>query len=442
MAGEVSRVAFGALLRQWRLAAGLTQQTLAARAGISTRGVQVLERGATHPHRETAQRLAAALPLSPADRARFAAAAQPAPRHRHEHDNWPVPSRAAAGGDGRRRRSATGTLPRAASSAARALAGGDVSTSAPPVRLPAPSTPLVGRESDLAALRRVLGRPEATGHPDELQFATPRLLTLTGPGGVGKSRLALALALPLAPEFAGGSCFVSLAAVREPDQVAAAIAQALGLRAARGRTATALLLERLRASRFLLLIDNFEHLLAAAPLVADLLAGCPQLTVLATSRGALRLRGEHEFPVAPLALGADQALDTPPLQPRRAGVAALAPAVDLFCQRARRQPGVHAGRPDRRRGGGDLRAAGGTTAGDRAGGGAAQVPGPLRAAGAARPAPARTDRRPARRAGPPADDAGGDRLERRTAGRGRAAPLPHPGRVRGRLYAGGGGSGL
>jgi len=129
-----------------------------------------------------------------------------------------------------------------------------------------------------------------------------RLFTLTGPGGVGKTRLAIEAAHDLVPDFADGVSFVPLAAISEPDFVLPAIAQALGLREMGSRS----LLEGLQAvlndQSLLLLLDNFEQVLAAAPPLADLLAVCPQLKLLVTSRAALRLGGEQELAVFPLAL--------------------------------------------------------------------------------------------------------------------------------------------
>jgi predicted ATPase/DNA-binding CsgD family transcriptional regulator len=129
-----------------------------------------------------------------------------------------------------------------------------------------------------------------------------RLLTLTGPGGVGKTRLLLAAAHVLTSVFADGVCFVPLAAISDPDFLLPAIAQALGLRETAARPVFEEVQRALDEQSLLLLLDNFEQVLAAAPRLADLLATCPNLHLLVTSRAALRLHGEHEFAVPPLSL--------------------------------------------------------------------------------------------------------------------------------------------
>ena len=154
-----------------------------------------------------------------------------------------------------------------------------------------------------------------------------RLVTLTGPGGVGKTRLAQQVAASLAGAFAHGTVTISLAALRDPDLFLATLAQALGLHESGEQPLREQLMAHLRDQERLLLLDNFEQLTAAAPLVTELLGACPGLKALVTSRVRLRVRGEHEFVVPPLALpDPDGPLDPPTLL--------LAPAVALFVQRA------------------------------------------------------------------------------------------------------------
>ncbi|TMM23247.1 MAG: adenylate/guanylate cyclase domain-containing protein [Actinobacteria bacterium] len=154
--------------------------------------------------------------------------------------------------------------------------------------LPVPANRFVGREEELVALRALL---LAVDH---------RLITLTGAGGSGKSRLAVATALELVEEFPNGVFFVELAPIAEPKHVAAAIAQVLGVRETPARPLIEGLKDHLADKRTLLVVDNFEHLLKAAPIVSELVHAAPRLVVLATSRERLRLSHEHEYPVPPL----------------------------------------------------------------------------------------------------------------------------------------------
>jgi predicted ATPase len=159
-----------------------------------------------------------------------------------------------------------------------------------PNNLPPQTTTFVGREEQLRALREQLLRPEG------------RLLTLSGPGGTGKTRLALQVATQLLERFPDGVFFVALAAVTDPDLVSAKIAQTLELRETPGRSLEGSLKDFLRSRQLLLVLDNFEQVIAAAPLVAELVGSAAELRVVVTSRAVLRLYGERELPVPPLAL--------------------------------------------------------------------------------------------------------------------------------------------
>src|SRR6266568_7474553 len=156
--------------------------------------------------------------------------------------------------------------------------------------LPAQPTPLIGREQEVAAVCTLLHRPEV------------RLVTLTGTGGVGKTRLGLQVAADLLDDFADGVYFVPLAPISNSDLVVPSIAQTLGIKEAGERSLLDLLQAYVQDKHLLLLLDNFEQVVTAAPWLADLLAVCPHLKILVTSRAVLHIRAEHEFPVPPLAL--------------------------------------------------------------------------------------------------------------------------------------------
>lgn len=196
-----------------------------------------------------------------------------------------------------------------------ALAPGDL-----PVRrvttLPTPPTALLGREAETLRLDALLN--------DE----SVRLITVRGPGGVGKSRLALEVARSVSAErFPGGVVFVRLDALRDPGLVIATVAQGFGGAGPQDASEVARIAREVGGARTLLVLDNLEHLLAAVAQVGELLSAAPPLTVLATSRTSLRLGAEHDFPLDPLALPDDDAAD-------RAD-AELGPAVALFVARAR-----------------------------------------------------------------------------------------------------------
>jgi predicted ATPase/class 3 adenylate cyclase len=170
-----------------------------------------------------------------------------------------------------------------------------VSLGAHPNNLPLQPTPFLGREDEVREVVDLLRRPEI------------RLLTLTGPGGSGKTRLGLQVAADCLDDFTDGVFFVALAPLTNPELVPSAIAASLGVREEEGRPLTDRLREYLAAKNLLLVLDNVEHLTEATPLVADLLSAAPELKVLATSRVPLHLRAEHEYPVP--------TLDLPPRKP-------------------------------------------------------------------------------------------------------------------------------
>jgi predicted ATPase/tRNA A-37 threonylcarbamoyl transferase component Bud32 len=187
-----------------------------------------------------------------------------------------------------------------------------------PSNLPAPSALLIGREKELAALKQLLLRRDV------------RLVTVTGPGGIGKSHFATEAAREIADEFSFGVYFIPLGAVTDPSLVPSVIAQTLGVRESGGQAPVESLKDYLRSGLggpMLLLIDNFEHLLAAAPLLSELLALAPGLKIMVTSRAALRVHDENEFPLPPLALPGRKAQPSVP-------ELSQCPAIALFVQRA------------------------------------------------------------------------------------------------------------
>lgn len=281
---------FGAWVQRRRKQLDLTQQELSRLVHCSLSTVQKYENDALRPAKAMVARLAEQLAIPPEERAAFARAAR-----------QPIPPRVRA--------------PRALPPAA----GLHNSASQPPWfsgGLPVPPTPLFGREDDAARAADLL----RAGHG--------RLLTLLGPPGVGKSRLALEIAARVGATFADGVAFVALAPVSDHTLVVATIAQALRVRPHATHPLFDTLVADLARRNLLLILDNCEHVLEFAPLAAELLAACPALYILATSREALNLRAEQRFPVAPLPL--------PNLQSPDLNTAVRqAPATAMLLERAR-----------------------------------------------------------------------------------------------------------
>jgi len=271
---------FGASLKRLRLRAGLTQEELAEKAGISARTVSDAERGLRNSvYADTARRLSTALGLEQPERDAFEKIGRgrlPA----DAKDEWPD-------------------------------------------ALPQPLTAVLGREAELKEVAARLLDPAV------------RLLTLTGPGGIGKTRLAIEAASRSRSEFASGVFFASLGEVSEASLVAPVLARVLGA-SETGPDLEKLIVQRLSGRRVLLVLDTFEHILGAAALVYSLMLVLPEATFLVTSRSALRLRGEQEFAVPPVDLATAEELFIERAQAVKAGAAgdpASRPIVSEICDR-------------------------------------------------------------------------------------------------------------
>lgn len=263
---------FGSMLKRHRLAAGLTQEELAERGGLSPRGVGYLEAGGRAPRPGTVRRLAEALQLDADDM-------------------------------------------RALREASERLGGGDQDLGAS-YRLEPPLTAILGREAAVTEAVSLLSRPEV------------RLLTLIGGPGIGKTRLAQHVLERYGPELADGYAAVALDSVREPEVVLSAVAAVLGVRQEHDRPLARAVAEHLQGGDTLLLLDNFEQVLDAAPTVVTLLRDAPRLKVLVTSRSPLGVPGEQELAVSPLSLP-DETWPADLDSLRRS------PAAALFLERAR-----------------------------------------------------------------------------------------------------------
>lgn len=270
-------LAFGELLKRLRLAAGLTQDDLARSAGLSPRGVSDLERGLrTTPRPSTARLLADALDLAGSTRAGFLLAAR---GEATEHVDDAINARAH---DPARAAAQEMAIPGEAPSG--------IKPASHPHNLPLAMYPLLGRASEVAAVGALLLRSDV------------RLVTLTGPGGIGKTRLSREVAATVLDHFCDGVWQVRLSRLTDPALVLPAVAQVFGMKEGGAVPLIEALCDFLRGKCLLLVLDNFEQVAAAAPHLIDLLAACPEIKMLVTSRVALHLRGEQEFALRPLAL--------------------------------------------------------------------------------------------------------------------------------------------
>ncbi len=267
---------FGYWVRRRRKALDLTQDALAQRVGCAAVTLRKIEADERRPSLQMARRLAQCLGLPDDECAAFLAAAV----GRQTASRLAAP----AGSDAQRRIG----------------------------NLPAPVTTLVGRTDEVETISAILRQREA------------RLLSLTGPVGVGKTRLALEVGRRLSGEYRDGVFLVALAPVQDPALVASAAATVLGVRESRACDVSQSVVSFLANKQMLLIFDNFEHLLPAAAFLSALLAASPHLSLLITSRSRLHLYGEYEFTVPPLPLP----------DPGNPMAASVAPAVKLFCDRA------------------------------------------------------------------------------------------------------------
>jgi transcriptional regulator with XRE-family HTH domain len=276
-------MSFGRWLRARRRTLDLTQDDLARQVGCSVVTIRKIEADERRPSRQIAERLVDCLQIAADQRPAIITLARAEPYF----EAVPVvaPERPLG------------------------------APSRPPSNLPVPLTQLIGRKQDVAAVSNALLRSET------------RLLTLLGPPGIGKTRLSIEVARHVQAAFADGAYFITLAPIGDPALVIARIAQTLGVRESADLQLLETLKTALQAKRLLLVLDNLEHLLDAAPLVVELLGACPGLKTLVTSRAILHVRGERLYAVPPLLL---------PDLTQLPATATLArnPAVALFVERA------------------------------------------------------------------------------------------------------------
>lgn len=283
---------FSSLLRTYRIERGLTQEALAERAGIGIRTLQELERGERRPHRETLARLVKSLNLDEDGRRGFEQAGQPSPRRGQNQAASPSDHDA---GESH-------------------ASGGHLDN------FPRQLTSFIGREDEIRQLKQLI--------------VTKRLVTLTGTGGCGKTRLAYKVATEVLADFPDGIWLVELAPLADSSLVAPTIAQSLGVHGRPDQPVLDVLTSFLRTRRALLLLDNCERLIDTCARVATaLLQTCPRLTILTTSRQALRVSGEVQWRVPSLSTPNPTTLASSVGEP--AGALSAYPAIQLFVERAR-----------------------------------------------------------------------------------------------------------
>jgi predicted ATPase/DNA-binding XRE family transcriptional regulator len=248
-AAMTAKTSFGQWLKHRRKTLDLTQEDLAQRIGCAVITIYKLEADKRRPSKQIAELLAEYLNIPPAERAAFVQFARA--KAAESFAPWGTPFH-------------------------------------PPTNLPTQPTNLIGRDEDVATTRKRLLQPES------------RLLTLTGPPGIGKTRLALQVAAQTLDDFADGVFFIALAPITDANLVPTTIANTLGVPDVGPRTPLERLKAFLRDRQTLLILDNFEQILGAAPHIAELLAACPWLKILVTSRAPLHVRPERQFPVLPL----------------------------------------------------------------------------------------------------------------------------------------------
>jgi len=275
----MNTLSFGMLLKQYRLAAGLSQEALAERANISTRAISDLERGINRtPRSDTLDALLQALVLSEERREAFV-------------------------------------------TSARSITVPGASPADPLYVLPVPPTQLIGREQEMARVTTLLRGDRA------------RLLTLIGPAGVGKTHLALEIAHRIRSDYKDGVVFVPLAATSDASLVLSQMAQTLNIRESAGTSLSRQIADFLAKKHLLLVLDNFEQVIHAASDIATLLQSCPHLRVLVTSRTPLRLRGEQELLISPLSIEAAEMLFLQRVQAIRPDIAGISPLITAICER-------------------------------------------------------------------------------------------------------------